>query len=82
MAGTKTITVSVRADVEQRFRRAAASAHGKKKGYLGRALTEAMDRWASEREEGDAVAQTLILLDKGLELGGLKYRRREELHER
>ena len=41
---TKIITVSVRADVEERFRKIAAATHGKKKGYLGRALTEAMER--------------------------------------
>lgn len=79
---SKTITVNVRADVEERFRRVAASTHGKKKGYLGRALTEAMDKWAREKEGNDAVAQTLRILEEGLELKGLSYRRREELHER
>lgn len=79
---SKTLTVNVRADIEARFRRIAASTQGRKKGYLGRALTEAMDNWATEKEENDAVAQTLMLLDEGLELNGLRYRRREELHER
>lgn len=79
---SKTITVNVRADVEERFRRVAASTHGRKKGYLGRALTEAMDKWTREKEESDTVAQTLRLLDQGLELDGLRYRHREELHER
>ncbi|MDG7018523.1 MAG: hypothetical protein JRN16_08865 [Nitrososphaerota archaeon] len=79
---SKTITVNVRADVEEKFRRVAASTHGTKKGYLGRALTEAMEKWAREKEEGDAVVQTLGILDQGLELKGLRYRRREELHER
>ena len=79
---SKTITVNVRADVEKRFRRVAASTQGRKKGYLGRALTEAMDKWAREKEEKDTVAQTLRLLDEGLELGGLRYRHRDELHGR
>jgi len=79
---SKTITVNVRADVEERFRRVAASTHGKRKGYLGRALTEAMDEWAKEREGSDTIVQTLRLLDEGLELKGLSYRRREELHGR
>ena len=80
--GSKTLTVNVREDVERRFRRVAASRHGKKKGYLGRALTEAMQRWAEEEEGAEGVAQTLALLDEGLDLGGLRYSRRDELHER
>lgn len=79
---SKTLTVNVREDVERRFRRIAASKHGKRKGYLGHALTEAMERWADEEEGADNVAQTLALLDEGFDLGGLKYSRREELHER
>ena len=79
---TKTITVSVREDVERRFRRVAASKHGKKKGYLGRALTDAMERWADQEEASDAAAQTLKMLEEGLDLGGLKYSHKAELHER
>jgi hypothetical protein len=79
---SKTITVNVRAEVEEKFRRVASSKGGKKKGYLGRALTEAMERWAEEEEETDSIAQTLRLLDEGLDLRGLKYARRDELHER
>lgn len=79
---TKTITVNVRADVEERFRRTAAAVHGKRKGYLGKALTEAMDRWAQEREGSDSKAQAVLMLENGLDLGGVKYSRREELHER
>jgi hypothetical protein len=79
---SKVITVSVRADVEARFRRAAASRHGKKKGYLGRALTEAMDEWTRGKEGAETVAQTLMLMEEGIDLGGMKYKRREELHER
>jgi hypothetical protein len=79
---SKTITVCVRADVEERFRRVAASKHGKKKGYIGKALSEAMARWVEEEEGRDAVAQTLRLLEDGVDLGGIRYSRREELHER
>ncbi len=48
---SKTITVNVKADVEAKFRKIAAATHGKKKGYLGKALTEAMERWTKEKEE-------------------------------
>ena len=79
---TKTITVNVRWDVEERFRRVAASKHGKKKGYLGWALTEAMKAWADQQEASGATARTLRMLEDGLDLGGLKYGRRDELHDR
>jgi hypothetical protein len=79
---SKTITVNVREDVEKRFRRVAASKHGKRKGYLGQALTEAMEKWVEEAEGGNPVARTVKLLDEGIDLGGVKYTRREELHER
>ena len=79
---TKIITVSIRADVEERFRKIAAATHGKKKGYLGRALTEAMEEWAREKEQGGTVEATLRSLESGVDLGGTKYRHRDELHER
>lgn len=79
---TKTITVNVNAEVEQKFRRTAKAVHGKKKGYLGKALTEAMEKWTEEKQESDAAAATLSLLDHGIDLGGVKYRHRDELHER
>jgi len=68
--------------VEERFRKIAAATHGKKKGYLGRALTEAMEEWAREKEQGGTVAATLRYLESGVDLGGAKYRNRDELHER
>lgn len=79
---SKTITVSVDAEVEKRFRRTAKSIHGKKKGYLGRAMTEAMVTWTKERERTDNVVATLRLLEEGLDIGLERYRTRDELHER
>ncbi len=82
MANSKTLTVSVDLNVEKRFRKVAKALHGKKKGYLGRALTEAMDQWTKDKEHSDSVAAALQLLDEGVDLGGLKYKHRDELHER
>lgn len=79
---TKTITVSVDADVEQKFRRIAKAVHGRKKGYLGKALTDAMKSWTKEKEQKDTVAATLRLLDEGVDLGGIRYKNRDELHDR
>ena len=79
---SKIITVSVDAEVEERFRRTAKAVHGKRKGYLGKALTDAMKVWTREREQTDNVAATLRLLEDGLDIGVERYRSRDELHER
>ena len=79
---TKTITVSVEREVEERFRRLARSLYSGKKGYLGKALSEAMREWERRRLESDTVTRTLALLDKGIEMGKFTFRTREQLHER
>ena len=79
---SKILTVSVDSAVEEKFRRVAKAVHGKKKGFIGKALTEAMDRWTKDKEESEAVVIVLRLLDEGVDLGGIKYKHRDELHER
>jgi hypothetical protein len=79
---SKTITVNVDAEVEKEFRRTAKAVHGKKKGYLGKALTEAMKVWTKERERTDNVAAIMSLLEEGIDMGVERYRSRDELHER
>lgn len=78
----KVITVRVNAEVEEKFRQTARSVLGRKKGYLGKALTDAMENWITEKRKMDTVAAILNLLDEGISLGGIKYIHREELHER
>lgn len=75
-----TITINVRDDVENRFRKAAGSKYGKRKGALGQAVTEAMETWM--KTEGGNVKRALELLEKGHNGGGLTYKSRDELHER
>ena len=79
---SKTITVNVDADIEEKFRRTAKAVHGKKKGYLGKALTDAMNAWTKEREQNDNVAATLHLLENGVDIGVIRYTKRDDLHER
>ena len=82
MANSKVVTISVDAVVEEKFRRVAKVVHGKKKGYLSKALTEAMDKWTKDKEKNDSVAAAIRMLDQGVDLGGIRYRHRDELHER
>jgi len=79
---TKTITVSVEEDVEERFRKLASATYGKRKGYLGKALTDAMREWEKKKKEVDVDARALEILRKGFNLGGITYKKRAELHER
>lgn len=78
---TRTITVSVEEDVEKRFRKVASATYGKRKGYLGKALTEAMRAWEKNKKE-DVNMRALEMLNKGFSMGGLKTKDRSEWHER
>lgn len=75
-----TITVNVDDEVEERFRKTASTKYGKRKGYLGEALTEAMKTWL--KAESGSVKKAVELLEKGHNSGGLLYKSRDELHER
>jgi len=75
-----TITISVNDDVERKFRKAAGNKYGRRKGYLGNAVTEAMKIWIKAEDRN--VKNAVELLEKGHNSGGLLYKTRDELHER
>ena len=79
---SKVITVSIREDAEKKLRQIAAVRYGKMKGYLGKALTEAVEVWAKKKEEVDVNARALAMLRKGFKMGKIKWKSRDELHER
>ncbi len=79
---SRTLTVNVNAEVEKKFRQVAKATQGGKKGYLGKALTDAMQKWTDEKEATVAVAAAMAMLAEGLDLGGLRNVRRVELHGR
>ncbi|MDE1873609.1 MAG: hypothetical protein KGI04_00615 [Candidatus Micrarchaeota archaeon] len=77
---SRTITVNVEENVESEFRRIAGRRYGRRKGYLGKAVTEAMKEWSDKRND-DVVSQGLELLKKGI--AGKKWTfNRAELYER
>ena len=79
---TKTITISVKRDVEERFRKLAGATYGKHKGYLGKAVTEAMDTWLEKKEKTDNIAKSLKLLETGIKMKKWKFNREEIYAER
>jgi predicted transcriptional regulator len=58
-----TITICVDDATEQRFRELAKNLLGEKKGYLGRATTEAIALWIRDKEQEEIAQQGLALLE-------------------
>lgn len=79
---TRTITISVEENVENRFRKLAGATYGKRKGYLGKALTEAMKEWERGKISTNVNARALEMLEKGFKMGKITWKNRDELHER
>ncbi len=77
-----TITISVDSSVEQEFRKRAAEAYEGRKGYLGDAITEAMEKWLAERKQKEITQKALELWKKGHNFGKLLYKKRDELYAR
>ena len=78
---TKTITVNVEKETEKRFRKLASAAYGSRKGYLGKALSEAMKEWERKKTQTDYTAKAVLLLERGIKMKKWKFDR-DELHER
>lgn len=77
-----TMTVGVNDMTETKFRKAVKNTLGEGKGKLGKALTEAMEKWAEEAEQEELRKRALARLEKGYHLGGKTYKHRSELYER
>ena len=78
-----TITVNVTHETEVLFRDTVQEKLGREKGVLGKALDEAMKKWAEEKRQDSIAHRQLDLLNKGFSLGyGKKKISREELYDR
>ncbi|MFH1181951.1 MAG: hypothetical protein V1702_03250 [Candidatus Woesearchaeota archaeon] len=73
-----TITVNVDNEVYERFRKIAA-AENSKKGFLGDAITAAMDKSVKENEAEAAKKRLLSIAKKGFKLGAWKNGFKREL---
>ncbi len=74
-----TITINVSDEVTQVFRKHVYHMFGKKKGVLGKAMSEAMRDWSTRQEY---LETCMKLLKTGKDMGKLLYKKREELHDR
>ncbi|ODS42503.1 MAG: hypothetical protein MSIBF_04085 [Candidatus Altiarchaeales archaeon IMC4] len=75
-----TITLNLQDEVENQFRTVASLEYGKKKGYLGKAMNQALECWMKKRTKR-MDSEALALLEKGFEMGSVKFDR-DEVHER
>lgn len=74
-----TITANIQDETAERFRATAYAAYGRKKGSLGKAIDEALNEWSAKQKYIEAC---MNLLKTGVSMGKLRYKKREELHER
>jgi hypothetical protein len=77
-----TITISVDDDTEERFRAAAKKKLGERKGYLGKATTEALESWVKKQTQEEIARDALALLEKGHHIGKHLYTERKDLYDR
>jgi HEPN domain-containing protein len=77
-----TITVNIKDEVEKEFKAIASIAHGEEKGYLERAVTEAIQRWIYEKRQEKIAEEALKLLETGFDFGKRLYKDRSDLYER
>lgn len=77
-----TITINVNDDIEKRFRLVARKVYPEKKGYLGKAVTSAMQKWIDEIMQKRIADNELKLMEKGFNMGEFKFKSRAELYER
>lgn len=73
------VTISISDETEKLLRRRARQVLGKKKGVLSKAVEDAIVLWAKSH---DHIERCLELLEEGIDMGGVTYRKREELHDR
>ena len=77
-----TITVIVNDEIEKEFRETVKELEGSRKGYLGKAITEAMYKWVNEKRQKSVAQEMVSLMEKGFNMGKIKIKSRDELYDR
>lgn len=77
-----TITINVDDEVEKKFRETARTVIGDRKGFLGRAITDAMELWIREKTQERIARTALELMSREHHFGKCLSTSRKDLHER
>ena len=77
-----TMTISISDETEQRFRDTVKARRGTGTGKLGKAVDEAISKWAEEKKTDEYVKEALAMMKKGLYKVGKNYTfKREEAYD-
>lgn len=76
-----TITLNLVDETEKRFRKVAGITFGTGKGSLGKAAGLAFDEWVNKHLNNSEV-KMLEFLEKGIKMGKISCKSRDEIHER
>jgi predicted transcriptional regulator len=76
-----TLTISLDDEVERKLRKVAKMVIGEKKGYLGKAITEALKLWMEKIRKESIEERVLEELERGFEMGKILIKKREEIYE-
>ncbi|MBI2675263.1 MAG: hypothetical protein HYX24_02300 [Candidatus Aenigmarchaeota archaeon] len=77
-----TITVSISDSAEKKLRNVAEALYGRRKGYLGHAITDAIEEWVSKKDKAETIFKALQLIEEGRNMGKMTFKKREDLYER
>ena len=77
-----TITVNISDDTEEFFRSAVKEEVGEGKGILGKAVDEALKKWAEEKRQVEIGKKMIALMEKGFDMGKILIKHRSELYDR
>ena len=75
-----TITIKVDDEIERTFKMIAKMTYSKRKRYLEKAITDAMENWINEKKQGEIAEDALNLMEKSFDFGKRLYEKRTELH--
>ncbi len=75
------MTISIENEVEHRFREEAAR-NFSGKGFLKKAVSEALDKWVEEKQQNRITEKELVRLRKGYNMGNHLFSTRDDLHGR
>lgn len=74
--------MSINDEIEKKFRAIAGKLYSRKKGYLGKAITEAMQKWIDEKKQKDIAEEELKVIEEGFYMGKLLVKKRAEFYGR
>lgn len=77
-----TMTINVKDETLDMFRKTVAMELGVGKGKLGKAIEEALKKWVHEKEQRDIAKRQIKLMEKGFDMGRILIKSRDELYDR